>query len=798
LVCIYLGLGLLTLAVFGLTVRYSFLDYDDDAYVLANPHVLTGLTWQNVGWAFGSTHASNWHPLTWLSHALDCQLYGRWAGGHHLTNVLFHLTNTLLLFGLLQRMTGALWRSAFVAGLFAVHPLHVESVAWIAERKDVLSAFFFLLTLWAYVRYVERSEVGGRRSEGTGPWSVVRGPWSFCRLPSSVFYLLSVGCFTLGLMSKPMVVTLPFLLLLLDYWPLRRFPFSARRPEIPRSRGKGRMSRVPVPASTLNPRPSTLPRLLAEKLPFLALAAASCLATVFAQKKGGAMLSLGEFPFRLRLANALVSYARYLGKALWPQQLAPFYPHPVQWPDWQVAGAGILLACASISVIVLARRAPYLFTGWFWFLGMLIPVIGLVQVGSQAMADRYMYLPGIGLFLAVAWGVPVLVPAGTRRGRILRAASLLVVAACSVCAAMQVRYWKDSEALFTHAIQVTRDNCVAYNNLGKALAQQERLDEAVQAFSESLQIRPDFAHAHANLGGALRRQGKLEAAAAHFETALFFHPEDAQVQNDLGNVLDALGRPDAAMPHYLLALQVNPDLASAHYNLAGTLAARGQADEAVSHFEAAIRLEPKNASAHYNLGYTLAKLGCLKEAEAEYLAALELNPDHASARNNLGNLLIRMGKPSQAIPQFEAVLAKKPDLAEAHYGLSKALLAEGKTEQALPHLREAVRLKPNLLPALNDLAWLLATHPRADLRDGPQAVQLAERLCEMTGRRQPAHLATLAAAYGETGQYAQAGSIARAAYDLAVASGNTEQAAALRRQIELYGSNQAFREPPSN
>jgi len=418
-VCIYLGLGLLTLAVFGPTVRYSFLDYDDDAYVLTNPHVLTGLTWQNVGWAFGSTHASNWHPLTWLSHALDCQLYGRRASGHHLTNVLFHLTNTLLLFGLLQRMTGSLWRSAFVAALFAVHPLHVESVAWIAERKDVLSAFFFLLTLWAYVRYVERSEGGGRKSD-------VRGPWSFGHLPSSVFYLLSVGCFALGLMSKPMLVTLPFLLLLLDYWPLRRFPFSAGKPEIRGSRGKERRSRVPAPASTLNPQPSTLPRLLAEKLPFLALAAASCLATAFAQKKGGAMLSLREFPFRLRLANALVSYARYLGKALWPEQLAPFYPNPVHWPGWQVAGAGMLVAAASIAVIALARRAPYLFTGWFWFLGMLIPVIGLVQVGSQAMADRYMYLPAIGLFLVAAWGVPVLVlvPAGTRGGLILGAASL--------------------------------------------------------------------------------------------------------------------------------------------------------------------------------------------------------------------------------------------------------------------------------------------------------------------------------------------------------------------------------------
>ena len=402
-VWVCLGLVLITLAVFAPTVTFSFLEYDDNVYVVTNPHVLAGLTGPNIGWAFRSINASNWHPLTWLSHMLDCQLYGRWAGGHHLTSLLLHLANTLLLFRLWQRITGALWRSAFVAALFAVHPLHVESVAWVAERKDVLSAFFFLLTLWAYVRYAEKSVVSGQ-------WSVVssdqttdyglratdHGPRSTGG--SRIFYLLSLLFFALGLMSKPMLVTLPFVLLLLDYWPLGRMQKEEGRMQ--KAEGRRRFSFILHPSSFI----------LLEKLPFLALSTASSLATVYAQSQSGALLPLEKFPLGLRLANALVSYARYLGKTLWPEHLAAFYPHPVHWPAWQVVGAGLLLAGVSIAAIALARRAPYLFTGWFWYLGMLIPVIGLVQVGSQAMADRYMYLPALGLFLATAWGVPALIP----------------------------------------------------------------------------------------------------------------------------------------------------------------------------------------------------------------------------------------------------------------------------------------------------------------------------------------------------------------------------------------------------
>ena len=793
-VWVCLGLALITIAVFGPTVRYSFLNYDDEPYVSANPRVLNGLTWHNVSWAFRNAAASNWHPLTWLSHMLDCQLYGLRPGWHHLTNLLFHLANTLLLFRLLERMTGALWRSALVAALFAVHPLHVESVAWVAERKDVLSTCFGLLCLLAYVCYAGQSKVQCLKSKvggGAATQTAKRNPEH-----GSPFYFLSLLLFAGSLMSKPMLVTLPFLLLLLDYWPLCRFSPTAPVPEIQGSRLKVRGSKLPLLPAPRNGSNTPLLRLLVEKLPFLALSAASSLVTIHAQERGGALVSFESFPFSLRLANAVVSYARYLGKTLWPDQLAVFYPHPVHWPAWQVAGAGLLLASVSIAAIALARRRPYLFTGWFWYVGTLVPVIGLVQVGSQAMADRYMYLPAIGLFVALAWGVSALVPVWPRRPAVLGVASGLLLTGCVWCSAVQVRCWKDSQALFTHAIRVTRNNGVAYNNLGKALAQQERLEEAIQAFSRALGIQPNFASAHANIGGALRRQGKLDAAAAHFEAALFFHPEDAQVQNDLGNVLDNLGRPDAAVPHYLAALRLKPDLAEAEYNLAGSLTSLGKLEEAVAHYRTALRVAPRNVSAHYNLGYTLAKLGRLNEAKAEYLAAVGLNPNHLGARNNLGNLLVRLGQPEAAIPHFMAVLETNPDAAEAHYSLGKVLVGQEKPEQALPHLRAAVRLKPNLLPALNDLAWLLATNPRPEVRDGNQAVQLAERLCDLTGHHQAGTLATLAAAYAEAGRYAKAASTAQAAWELALTAQQAELAAALRQQLELYRSNHPFRPPP--
>jgi tetratricopeptide (TPR) repeat protein len=700
-----LGLLFLTLVIYWPVLRFDFVNYDDDKYVTANPHVLAGLTRQSVAWAFHTTDANFWHPVTWLSHMADCQLYGPHPAGHHLTNLGLHLFNTLLLFGLWNRMTGACWRSAFVAALFAVHPLHVESVAWVAERKDVLSTFFGLLSLWAYIRYVSpsgtqsprpvRSRNSGARREpkAQSPRSKVaseagaRSPTyplthspthSAFHIPHSAFwYGAALLFFALSLMSKPMLVTLPFLLLLLDYWPLRRLQLIASHQQL-----------------------STL----LEKLPFLALSAIFGVVAVWAQKQGGSLMSLENLPLGSRLANALVSYARYMSKTVWPTHLAVPYPLVLAWPMWQVVGAALLLLAASIGAVAWARRLPFLFTGWFWFFGTLVPVIGFVQVGNYSLADRFTYLPSVGLFVVGAWGLHQLSVRWPRHRSTLVLLGLFLVGACCWRAAVQVQYWKSSETLFAHATSVIRNNYIAYNNLGTALDQSGQAERAMECFAQALRIKPDHPEAHINLALALTGQKKFAEAVAHYEAALRVAPADAQAHNNLANLLDLLGRTAEALPHYLAALQVKPDFPEAEYNLAGALARQGRLEDAITHYQTALRLAPQNASAHYNLAALLALSGRLPEAKDHYLATLRLNPGHASAHNNLGNLLVRLGEPQEAIAHFTAALQAEPDLAEAHYSLAKLLISEGKPEAARPHLREAMRLRPDWTPALNDLA----------------------------------------------------------------------------------------------
>jgi hypothetical protein len=457
LVC--LGLALAVLVVFLPATRHEFVNYDDLEYVTQNGHVQAGLMWESVAWALSSTQASNWHPLTWLSHMLDCQLYGLKAGGHHLTNLLLHAVNTLLLFLVLRQMTGATWRSAFVAALFGLHPLHVESVAWVAERKDVSSTLFWMLTLWTYALYVARGEGGGARGEGGASnlrsaqhATQITRPSSGLTQSATLHYSLALVCFALGLMAKPMLVTLPFVLLLLDYWPLGRLQRSTSNAQLPMIR-----------------------RLIYEKLPFFALALASSLVTFVVQRKGGAVSSLTTLSVGARIANAAVSYARYLGKTFWPDNLSVLYPHPGHWLVWQVAGAGLLLAGGTAGALALRRRRPYLPVGWLWYVGTLVPVIGLVQVGIQSMADRYMYVPAIGVFIMLAWGLWDLT-AGWRGQRVaLATGGAVALACCGAVTRSQVGYWTNSETLFRRAVQVTKKNYLAYNNLGYYLSGQGRV-----------------------------------------------------------------------------------------------------------------------------------------------------------------------------------------------------------------------------------------------------------------------------------------------------------------------------------
>ncbi len=666
-------LTLATLAVYLPVAWQGFVNYDDSDYVSDNKHVQSGLKWANVVWAFTTGHASNWHPLTWLSHMLDCQLFGHHVGAQHLISVGFHIANTLLLFLLLRRMTGALWRSVVVAALFALHPLHVESVAWISERKDVLSALFFLLAIWAYVRYTEG---GGPESAVPSPNSAsgIQHQASGIHLSSSIFYLLSVVFFALGLMSKPMLVTLPFVLLLLDYWPLQRLR--------------------PLPP---NPRAPSLFRLVAEKTPFFLLAAASCVVTFIVQRKGGAVSTV--LSFGARTANALVSYARYIGKMVWPEKLSILYPHPGSWPVWQVIASAVLLVAIFAATILLARKRRYWATGWLWFCGTLVPVIGLVQVGIQSMADRYTYLPLIGLFIMLVWSISELVPERPWRAQALTVGTASVLVGCALLTWRQIHFWRDSEALFRHAVQVTRNNYLAYNNLGFYLSGIGRTAEAMENYREALKINPAYEDALNNLGYALAGQKKYLEAIPLYEAALRVRPNHAEVHNNLGNALSEIGKIDEAIQHYLIVLKQKPEHADAHNNLGIALAMKGKLDEAIVHFHDAIRFKPSYASAHSNLGNALAAQHKLDEAIKEYQTSLRLKPEDAQAHNNLGNALAEQGKVEEAIGHYREALRLNADNPEAHFNLALALLRQSKRDEAITHLTEALQLKPDYAEA---------------------------------------------------------------------------------------------------
>jgi Flp pilus assembly protein TadD len=532
------------LAVYAQVVGFDFVNFDDLRYVSDNPRVLSGLSPENLVWALTATTEANWHPLTWLSLMLDTELGGPGPAVYHATNLALHVANTLLLFLLLSRMTGSTWRSAFVALLFGIHPLHVESVAWVTERKDVLSTLFWLLTLLAYVRYAGSPRL--RR------------------------YLLVLLTFALGLMAKPMLVSLPLVLLLLDYWPLAR------------------LSR----------------RSLWEKLPLLALAAASSVITLHAQSAGGGLNSLEALPVGNRVANALTSYFGYIVKTFWPFDLAAIYPHPRDaLPAWQVAAAGFALVVLTVVALRMARRFPYLVVGWFWYLITLLPVIGLVQVGIQAMADRYTYIPLIGLFLAIAWGVPELLRhLRPRAGRAtLLAAAAVVTVLLATRAWDQARHWKSGVDLFEHTVRVTENNARAHNGLGLALGAEERRADAIPHFREAMRIEPAYPDPYANLAGTLALEGRFDEALELFDRALELEPDDAACLTNLGTLLMSLGRSAESVEAFSRAIEIDPDNRSAHKNLGVILARQGNLERAAEHFSEALRIDPADEGARRNL-----------------------------------------------------------------------------------------------------------------------------------------------------------------------------------------------------
>lgn len=576
-------LGVAAVLVYWPATQCGFVNFDDDLYVTANAHVQGGLTLENIKWAFLNPVASNWHPLTMLSHVLDFQWFGLTPGEPHVVNVLLHALDTVLVFVLFRQMTGALWRSAFVAALFAVHPLHVESVAWISERKDVLSCFFGLLSLIFYVR-AARSHSSRDRKLG---------------LALAFIFL------TLGMMCKGMLVTWPCVMLLLDYWPLGRV------------------------------MPGQWKSLLIEKIPFLALTVAMCVITLVVQRHAGAAATSEQLPFTLRSENALISYGRYLGMFFWPTNLAVFYPLPASWAMSWVLGVVVLLAVISWFVFVQRKSRPFLLVGWLWFLGTLIPVIGLVQVGDQALADRYMYLPSLGLFVIVVWGAYEFTRGWREQGTVLPITGATVLIICISLTEQQLAYWQNSETLFRHALAVTTGNYIADNNLAAVLEDRGDYDEAITRLQEAIKLKPYDVPAIYNLGNAFYATRQFDPAISEYQDALHYDPGYSGARLNLGNAYLGENQPAAALAQYQEVIRLDPGNFLAHNNLAETLARQGQNDAAITEYQQAIRFNPDYAEAYNNLGYLLQTIGRVNEAITQYQQALRVRPDYDLARNNL-------------------------------------------------------------------------------------------------------------------------------------------------------------------
>lgn len=620
---VWIGLSLygLVVAVFFSAVQNDFLYWygDDPLYVLENRYVNSGLSLENIGWAFTSTERSNWHPLTWISHMLDVEIYGLKPWGHHLTSIQLHGLNTVLLFVALWRMTGATWRSFAVAALFGIHPLRVESVAWVSERKDVLSCFFWMLTTLLYVLYVEQVKAAGPRRK--------------------LFYGLSLCSTALGLMSKGMLVTLPFVLLLLDFWPLRRVTTGTKT-------------------------------LIIEKIPFLLLALATSMLTFQTQKSWGFVATLNAYPFDVRLENAVVSYIRYIGKLFWPVDLCSFYPHPGHWPIGLVWFAGITLILISVAAMLTHRNRPYLGIGWLWYLGTLVPVIGLIQVGGQSIADRYSYIPTVGILLILVWGGYELAQRFRVPSRLLMIGLAAVVLPLIVLSHQHVKRFKDSVTLWSHNVLLTGKYGIAQYALGLAQTQQGNVDEGIRELTEIVERKPDWIEVRGNLAGMLVRKGKLAEARKHCEAAL----------------------------------QLNPNYPLAHQNLAMIYRLEGNLEKAITHFVQTIQYDPQNAGAHYFLGLALLEKGLFTDAAEVLSVCVHLNPMDARAHNFYGAALGQIGEAEAGMHHLRLAIRLDPDFAEAHNNLGVALFNLGRNGEAAAHFQEALRSRPGFDQARQNLA----------------------------------------------------------------------------------------------
>ncbi len=692
------GIALCCLAIYGQTLAHDFVNYDDGLYVTDNREVQAGLMWSNVLWAFTTDRAMYMHPLTWLSHMLDCQLYGLHAWGHHLTNLLFHSVDAILLFLVLARMTRRTWPSALVAALFAVHPLHVESVAWIAERKDVLSMLFWTAGIGAYAWHRQR--------------------------PGLMRYLATAIFFVLGFMSKPMVITFPFVLLLLDYWPLGQVDHTAPFGDMLRRLG----------------------RLTLEKIPLFLLTAAMCAVTVVMQERGNNLSFGAMVPLVNRCTNAVVVYVLYLVKMIWPFGLAVYYPHPIMRPDWQVAGAVVVLVAITLICLREMRRRPYLIFGWLWYLGTLVPVIELVQAGSFSHADRYTYIPLIGIFIMAAWTLNDLWESGRLPRAVVVGVPVMAVVLFTLDAVHQTGYWKNGETLFRHALAVTKDNPASRNNLGGALFGDKRLEEAEVQFDRALQLDPNNCTSLYRTALILFEKGRYEEAAARDRAALAVNPHDELAAGHLRLVLKKLGKLDAPMAEYDAlvkkapksvddycrlgtlamtlggndealnafseALKLEPGGKKVNMAIADGLVEQRKFNDALGYYEKALQADPQDAQTLYNMGVLLSGMKRPEEAAEKYREALKRDPNFAQAHNNLGSLSANAQRLDEAVEHYRKAIALDPGYAQARVNLASLLAFQGETEEAVKLYEEAIAIKPDAVAARISLARLLLENHR--------------------------------------------------------------------------------------
>ena len=613
---IYIALVAITLAVFLQVHQHNFINLDDHVYVVGNNEIQSGITIKGVLWAFTTSHAHMWHPLTWLSLMLDYQLFGLNAGGYHFTNLLLHILSTLLLFGLLNRMTGAVWRSAFVAALFAIHPLHVETVSWVTKRKDVLSGFFWMLTLVLYVYYTEK--------------------------PVLKRYLFALACYACAVMSKPMVVTLPVMMILLDYWPLSRFGISIKA-------NKGKL----------------ILWQLKEKIPFFILSVVSVFSVFYISRFRGNPLEVGP-PFTSRLANAFFSFMAYLDKTFWPRDLSFFYPFSDQIPFWQVLVSAVLIIVISLAVIMAVKRMPYLFVGWAWYAITIAPVIGIIFNSDRTMSDNYTYLPSIGIFIMTAWSVPLSFPRKDWRQKILTTTGMVLIAVLALMAWKQCGYWKDSSSISRHSLEIEQNNYIAHNVLGAARLTEGKSEEAIRRYSESIRLKPDYAHNYISRGHAYEKLGRYQHALNDFNYAISLTPDSDDAFNGRGLVYVKLDRYQQALHDFNQAIRLNPAKCDGYLNRARVYEKLGQYQQAVDDYDQLIHRNGTYANTYNNRGTVFYKLGRYQQAITDYNHAIRLQPGHADAYNNRGLAYGRTGQYQQAIDDFDEAIRLKPDFADAY------------------------------------------------------------------------------------------------------------------------------------